>query len=246
MGNNSSNTVRVNESITNNFLNVQDSTCSVYADANIENNNVQLSNINGSTVTGFEYSGAINATCRSSQEVTQSAAAVLQSQSEMEASNTSDWFNGGSIYSQEMNVANIQQNVLNNMLSVSVNTCNAEASANITGNTYTAQYIKGSKLTGFIVTSDVNSNCSLSNVAKQQSASKIASSVSQLAKNVGMMVAIFTALFACIAVCVIGAVFIFGGIAYLKSRSSSSGAANAPVYAAAPPSDIDDILAALE
>lgn len=211
MGNNTSNTLLVNQSIQNNFLSVSDQACMTNAQANETNTSLTVTGSKNSTFKAFNITGNMNASCRMTQQITQTASAVLSSQADMVASNSSDWFNGGSIYSSQHNKSTINQSIINNMTSVSVTTCNANASSSINGADIVASYAKGIKVNAYNIKGDINSNCVMSNVVSQKSYSKAASSIKQTAENIGMMVAIFSALFMCISICVIGAVLIFGG-----------------------------------
>lgn len=224
MGNNTSNTININQSIENNFLSVSDQTCMSQSSVDISNTQIVLTNVNNSSFKAFNVSSNMSASCRMTQQINQSASSALSSQADMVASNTSDWFNGMTAYSSQTNKSTVNQTIINNITSVSVSTCNSIASASVENASITVSYGKGIKVNAYNIYGNMNANCHMSNTVKQTSSAKIASTVKETAKNVGMFVAIFSAMFMCIAICVIGAVLIFGGGFFLLHATGNDDA----------------------
>lgn len=211
MGNQTSNTININQSVENNFLSVSDQACIASNNNNLSYDSISISNVNNSKFKAFNVQSNMSASCRMTQQISQSASSILSDQSKMMASNSSDWFNGMTAYSSQSNKSTVNQTITNNITSVSVSTCNSTNSNNITDATITASYAKGIKVNAYNIYGDMNATCVMTNQTKQQASSKMAATIKQTAQNIGMFVAIFTALFMCIAICVIGAVLIFGG-----------------------------------
>lgn len=158
MGNHTSNTLTVNQDIQNNFLSVSDQSCMTTAEANVSRSSLTVTGSKKSKFKAFNVTGNMNASCRMTQQISQSSSAVLSSQADMVASNSSDWFNGGTVYSSQTNKSTVNQSIINNMTSVSVSTCNANASTNIDGADIIASYAKGIKVNAYNIKGDINSN----------------------------------------------------------------------------------------
>lgn len=85
MGNHTSNTLTATQSISNNFLTVSDQSCLAQATANEDNTSLVITNTKNSKFKAFNIYSNMNASCRMTQQITQSASDILSSQADMVA-----------------------------------------------------------------------------------------------------------------------------------------------------------------
>ncbi len=211
MGNTTSNSTSIKQDTQNNFLTVNNNTCSAFTSVDQSNNVVNATNVKGD-VTLFTITGNVSASCAINQQVTQSATTILAAQAQQTSKTETDFFNDGVLYSGASNSANIQQSISNNMTSINSNTCNSQVLVSQDSNTVNLSGV-GGNVTAFNISADANSICSIDNTVSQDAYNSQQASVDQEAVSMGMLVAIMSALvtLAIIGLVVIVVIFGLGG-----------------------------------
>lgn len=219
MGNTTSNSSSLVQTAVNNFLSTNDNNCTSVANTNVSGNNIvvvadpgaKLGNFNG-----IDISGNNNASCSINQQIVQTATSILAAQSTQIAKTANDLFNDGVIYSNDVNSASALQTIMNNITSVTSNTCNSIVNTEVQNNNIVLYASKGAKvgnIKGISVDSNQTSACTVSNIAKQDAYNQQQGGFDQTAKNEGMFVAIALAVVGCalIGLIIIIVIFAVGG-----------------------------------
>lgn len=230
MGNATSNTVKVKQQITNDFMTINDNSCAASVSQTISGVVINAQgDVKDSTIGNIQ--GTINAACTINQQINQTVTSILSSSAEQSAKTVSDVFNGGTIYNQTTNTADVSQTVTNNITSITSNTCNSIIENTITNVVInTAGSIEGSTL--FNITTSPTSTCAINNVVDQEAYNDVQADVQQKASTMGMFSYIGGMIALAAIIGVVGLVLIFGVGAF--GKIFSGGGKSAPTAQASP------------
>lgn len=228
MGGSTSNSAELIQSAANNFMSMNVNDCFAQDNTLIKNTNTIIANSRVGNYTGVKVAGRMNASCSINQQIVQTATNILVAQATQIAKTASDLFNDGVIYKKDSNSASVLQSIINNITSVTSNTCNAQVSTEV-DNTNTVVYGSSvNNLTGVDVSSNPNASCAISNMSKQDAYNRQQGGLQQTAKSVGMFVMIALAIMGCLIIGLIIIVVIFAaggaGIFILGSKKPAPAA----------------------
>ena len=217
MGSVTSNTARIKQTVTNDFLSVNENNCVAYANQEISGNTINIAgDFNNGTL--FNQSGSISAACTINQQITQTVTSILSSQAEQVAKTNSDFMNGFSLYNGAHNTFNTNQTVTNNIASISANTCNATINSKTTSNVIN---VGGSanNINAFNINTNQTATCTINNTVDQEAYNHVQAKVQQSATTVGMFTGIITIIVIGIIICSVASAIIYGITAVAKSKN---------------------------
>lgn len=237
MGNNTSNTTKIQQDVSNNFFSSNTNDCYASASSTITGTNTVITStgkvkgdINTNTI-----QGTISASCSLVQQTNQSVTNILKAQAGQTASTVNDLFNDGVLFSQDKNSVDMSQSITNNITSINSNTCNAIASADIS---YTNVVIAVNDVGGSIntnsINTDVNGTCSITNTTSQEAKNTSDASAEQDSQNMGMFSAFFMMIVSLCVLAIVCLFLFFGGGALIYGMS---GKKKETPPAQAPPAD---------
>lgn len=226
MGNTTTNSSKISNSVSNNFLTVSDNTCTSSANVTIKNVVGKINFLGGAKgdIDFGNVDGTLTSYCIIDQQLSQSAAAILAATSKQDAVTENEFMNLGVLYSRNHNTTNISQSMVNNMVTNSSNNCNGSANTTIANSAININR-KGGKgdVRVFSVGNDTTSTCTISNVVGQESYADLESNVDQKAKTMGMFAAIAASLVSGMVILLFGIIILVGGGAVLTGAYKASG-----------------------
>lgn len=222
MGNSTSNSSKIYNSVYNNFLSVNQNECYANTSNEIINNSFNLECLGKcKNIVVGNIGGNINTYCTVSQQLSQSAVTSLSSQIEQQAKIENDLFNDGLIYSQSKNKSNINQTSVSNMVNINSNTCNSETYDVIGNNVFNISVNNANNINAMNISADQNTKCNVDNIVKQESSNSLRAAAKQKATVVGMFALLFSGLITVMIIFIIGIVVIFAGGSIAKVVTSS-------------------------
>lgn len=222
MGNSSSNSNKIYNSVYNNFLSVNQNECYAVTSNQIIGNSFTLECLGTcDNISVANIGGNINTYCSVSQQLSQSAVTSLSSQLEQQAKIENDLFNDGLIYSQTKNKSDINQTSVSNIVNINSNTCNAETYNVIANNVFDLSVNNSKNIDVMSISADQNTKCNIDNLVKQESSNSLRAAAKQKATVVGMFALLFSGLITVMIIFVIGIVIIFAGGSIAKVVTSS-------------------------
>jgi hypothetical protein len=226
MGNTTTNSTDISNSVNNNFLTVTDNSCNSTATVKITNVLGKLTLLGGAKgdINFGNANGTLTSYCSIDQQLSQSATAIMKAASAQTASTENEFLNMGVLFSRDHNDTDISQSMVNNMVTNTSNNCNATASTEISNSAISVNKTGGKgNITIFSVGNDTTSTCTISNSVGQESYADLQANSDQAAKTMGMFAAIAAALVTGMVVLLLGVLVIFGGGALLVGGYKMSG-----------------------
>lgn len=218
MGSATSNTAKIKQNISNDFLSLNDNNCYATNNQSVSGNVMNVGK-DADNITAFNISGTISSACTINQQITQTLTSILTSQSDQVAKTNSDLFNGGALYSGAHNSTTVNQTIANNITSITANTCNAIVKSEIAYNTMNVAG-NAKNVNAFNINTNQTATCTINNTVDQEAYNSVQSKVQNSATSIGMMSSIFTTMAIAAAICIVGLVLIYGVIGITKSSAA--------------------------
>lgn len=237
MGIISSSAFSTKQVIQNEFLAQSNQQCISRAQGTVSNTTIILNNSEVGNIT-VESVGDADLNCIINQQFNASITSQLASQSEQLTSNSTDMFNDFVLLNTSINTAFVNQQIYNNITSITNSTCAATSEQLVNNTLIQANYTTAGDV-GISADSSTSATCTLNNVIAMEAFNQTAADNDQDVDNEGMFVAILTSLAGLIIIIAIVIVIII--IVAIVAKKSKSKAANEE------PTDPEDAeLAALE
>lgn len=228
MGSATSNTVKIKQNISNDFLTINDNNCVAYNGNSISGNVV---NFGGdlSDSEFFNISGTISAACTINQQITQTITSILTSQSDQVAKTSSDFMNGFTLFKGAFNSFNTNQTVTNNITQISSNTCNATIKSDVTSNVMNVAG-NGKNIKAFNINTNQTATCTINNTVDQEAYNAVQAKVQQEAKTTSTFVALAAVIAIAIVVCSVATALIYGVTGIGKIAAAKKAEQQPPQY----------------